>query len=105
MLSKKHFIKLIQNELECSENLSKLDDLGISLYETPLHDHYWTLFDLILEIYFTKTGRDFIFDFVLDDKPIMIHLDNDEDGEILIINTAEELYNFMLNNKTTFFND
>lgn len=105
MLSKEYFIKIIQNELECDENLSKLDALGINLYETPLHDHYWTLFDLILEIYFTKTGQDFILDFILENKPIIIHLDDNEDGEVLTINTAEELYDFMLNNKTTFFND
>ena len=105
MINKEDFVKLVEARSSCHKFLSKAYDLGIDLFESSIDYDIDTLFDLYASIYLTEEGKQIIFDFIFEDEEKMFIYLGDNYEKILEINNAEELYDFMLNNKTTFFND
>lgn len=98
MISKEKFIKIIENDRVYHTIIDKIEKYGISFYESEPHKCYYTLFDILLEQCFNEDGIELIYWWLYEDVDKVI---TNEDGSKIKLNSAEDLYNYLVNTTET----
>jgi hypothetical protein len=98
MISKKEFVKIIENDRVYHTIIDKIEKYGISFYESEPHKCYYTLLDILLGQFFNSDGMDLIYWWLYEDVDKVIT--NDDDSTIEL-NSAEDLYNYLVNTTET----
>lgn len=99
MISKEEFVKIIKNDKIYHTIIDKIEKYGISFYESEPHKCYYNLFDFVLEQYFNEDGIDLIYWWLYEDVDKVIT--NEEDNSTIELNSAEDLYDYLVNTTET----
>lgn len=92
----KDFEKVITTYREGIDYLESLSDLNVDLFETPICSSHDTIFDEWLNLSFNEKAIDLIYWWLFEDvEKVIIN----EDESKTSIETLEELYNFIVENK------
>lgn len=89
-----HKIKF-DNDLELIERLT-----GIRLIDSDLITDSYNIFDAAIALSFTEEGQDLVFWWLYEDVPKIIYI---EDTKI-DVEDIEDLWNYMMDDKETYFN-
>lgn len=98
MISKKEFVKIIENDRVYHTIIDKIEKYGISIYESEPHKCYSALLDILLEQFFNSEGIELIYWWLYEDVDKVIT--NDDDSTIEL-NSAEDLYDYLVNTTET----
>lgn len=97
MISKKEFVKIIENDRTYHAIIDKIEKCGILIYESEPHKCYYTLRDILLEQFFNSDGIDLIYWWLYEDVDKVITNNN----STIEINSAEDLYDYLVNTTET----
>lgn len=59
-INREAFLELLENRKAQSERIDKLEEIGLSIWDSPLIEFGYTMFDKVIEAYFTEEGVDWI---------------------------------------------
>lgn len=99
MITKELFIKFINNAKAFDKELDRWHDFGIDIFELPISDYAWKMYDCFLEENFTSDGIDIInwwmFEkYMIPNKPNELY---DSNNNVIPTNTIEELWECIKN--------
>lgn len=60
-LTEERFIELLEDHKSQNERISKLSEVGIDVWDSPLIEYGNLLFEKIMELYFNELGRSWIY--------------------------------------------
>lgn len=60
-ISKEEFFKILDEQKAQSERIDKLNDAGLSLWDSDIVEYGNIMFDTVIKAYFTEEGADWIF--------------------------------------------
>lgn len=96
-MTREEFEKFITNAQKYSEELDRWDKFGLSLYELPISEMGWELFNISVDIIFKEDGADWI-NWWLFEKPIFFGKPSqayNEDGSVIPTDTLDDLWNLV----------
>ena len=98
IITKEQFIDIISQYSIQDERLNNLENLGFNIWETPIIDFGFIMFDLVIKTNFTREGQDWI-------NWWLYERDNswnsrvakafDEDNNEILTETTEDLWNIV----------
>lgn len=91
MLSKEHFIKAMQINLQINNFVDKLSELNIDIIESDIFTNIGLLFDTFVESHFNDEGQDLVFWWMYEDVPKILYVD----GEAIQVENVEDFWNFL----------
>lgn len=89
-----HKIKF-DNDLELIERLT-----GIRLIDSDLITDSYNIFDAAIALSFTEEGQDLVFWWLYEDVPKIIYIEETK----IDVEDIEDLWNYMMDDKETYFN-
>lgn len=89
-----HKIKF-DNDLELIERLT-----GIHLIDSDLITDSYNIFDSAIALSFTEEGQDLVFWWLYEDVPKIIYIEETK----IDVEDIEDLWNYMMDDKETYFN-
>lgn len=89
-----HKIKF-DNDLELIERLT-----GIHLIDSDLITDSYNIFDAAIALSFTEEGQDLVFWWLYEDVPKIIYIEETK----IDVEDIEDLWNYMMDDKETYFN-
>ena len=89
-----HKIKF-DNDLELIERLT-----GIRLIDSDLITDSYNIFDAAIALSFTEEGQDLVFWWLYEDVPKIIYIEETK----IDVENIEDLWNYMMDDKETYFN-
>lgn len=98
MITKEEFVKIIENDRTYHDIVNKIEECGISFYESDLDSCYNYLFDFVLQKYFNEDGIDLIYWWMYEDVDKVI---TNEDNSTIELNSIEDLYDYLVNTSET----
>jgi hypothetical protein len=101
MITKEQFLKYLDLIKKYEAQIDKVyNDYRIELWETTICDSAAKIFDLLLEISFTKEGVDLINWWLYESSDKQIY----ENDEAIDISVAEDFWNYLITNKDIYIN-
>lgn len=98
MLTKEQFIDFINISENYSNEIDKWVDFGINIFELPISQLGWDLFNSFIDSHFDDDGRDWI-NWYMFERVSVISKEVlpcfDENGEKFYVNTPEDLWNLV----------
>ena len=102
MITFNHFEEAIKIIQEFSQEIDKFEKMGYYIAEMPIVDMTSRLLDLFIKSHFTEKGTDLIYWWLYENVEKVITLENNEK---VYIETLEDLWDFMISDKDTYFNN
>jgi hypothetical protein len=99
MISKENFIALVASNHRFFNYVTKLYDMRIDMWENPMVTEYIFMFQNYLKEFFDEDEIEWI-EWFCYDKKINPHLTAEDANGNVICNTVEELYDYLMSNKT-----
>lgn len=99
-MNKENFIKGLKSYKNYVDHLDALEELGVDLCEGPISDAIDNIFDLWCNEFLNEEGVDLVYWWLFEDVTKEIYKD---DKVIAILDTVEDLYNYMEENN--YFHD
>ena len=89
MITFNHFEEAIKIIQEFSQEIDKFEEMGYYIAEMPIVDMTSQLLDVFIKSHFTEKGTDLVYWWLYEN----------------VIETLEDLWDFMITNKDTYFNN
>lgn len=93
----KTFTELIENVKKFDKELDRWNEFGIELFDMPVANHYYDLFNLILTEFFNTNGIDWIHWWLYEKQGLYGEVNQayDKDNNIIPTETVEDLWNLV----------
>ena len=94
-ISKEEFFKLLNEQKAQSGRIDKLNDAGLSIWDSDLIEYGNLMFERVIKVYFTEEGVDWIFWWLYekDGNPEIKMWDEDHDE--IPMETMEDLWRYV----------
>ena len=102
MITFNHFEEAIKIIQEFSQEIDKFEEMGYYIAEMPIVDMTSQLLDVFIKSHFTEKGTDLVYWWLYENVEKVITLENNEK---VYIETLEDLWDFMITDKDTYFNN
>lgn len=106
MITENEFTYFISNYKTFEDGINKIEEALTGKNYFTLWESDWTqavglMFDTFIESHFTEAGQDLINDFTFDEWRGAIY--DDDNNVIAKIESLDELWNYMIDNKENYF--
>lgn len=102
MISKNLFIKMMQSAEKFSAEIDRWSEFGIDVFEIPIGEIPWDMFNAWCESHFDEEGQDWINWYIFERKSIatgQILACYDENGKEFYVRTLDELWNLVVDHR------
>ena len=100
---KSDFIKTINSYKRYQDTLGKLADLGVNIWDSGFNDPTDYIFEAYLEEILNDEGQDLVYWWMFEDVEKVFY--DDEDNIIANVESIEDFYNYLKENKYFISND
>ena len=94
-ISKEEFFKLLNEQKAQSGRIDKLNDAGLSIWDSDLIEYGNLMFERVIKVYFTKEGVDWIFWWLYEKAGDPEMKAWDEDHDEIPMETMEDLWRYV----------
>lgn len=95
MITKEQFKKVIRECMSFNEYYDKVYELKLDFLDSPFHESFWTIVDMLWKTHFTKEAVEtidwWLFEYDHSDKPAMW----DENDNVIPMQTIDNLWNYV----------
>lgn len=96
-MEKLYFKQLISNAVAFQKEVDRWVDFGIDIFENPIVDTYWELFDAVIQKELDEAGVDWVYWWLFEDHSNGTVFECDE---IIPSETLDNLYNIIFDNSS-----
>jgi hypothetical protein len=95
MITKSLFIECIEKHKSQNKRLDQLEELGFEIWDTPVIEFGWQMFDAFLDSNFNEYGKDWINWWLYERTEFSDMKAYNEDGSEIPMDTIEDLWNLV----------
>lgn len=99
MITKEQFILALNGHKFQTEQLTKLEDFGINLWDSTIIEFGFSMFDTLINATFDKEGQDWIFWYLFEKEKYDLEAFH-ENGEKIKLETIEDLWELVKDYRT-----